>query len=129
MVDSPTMQSEREHRFHQFAMAMAKALFAERVPLRREQTPEDIGMAVAFLASDDASYFVGKHEVKFGADWRSTPVDTQQIWPASHLIATWDMYPNMFVQVAREWKAGGKLKDRSAWVEACRARKSSIHCR
>jgi hypothetical protein len=29
------MQSEREHRFHLFAMAMAKALFAERVHLLR----------------------------------------------------------------------------------------------
>jgi hypothetical protein len=29
------MQSDREHRFHQFALAMAKALFAERVHLLR----------------------------------------------------------------------------------------------
>lgn len=29
------MQSEREHRFHQFVLAMAKALFAERVHLLR----------------------------------------------------------------------------------------------
>ena len=53
----------------------------------------------------DANYFAGKHEIKFGAAWRSTPVDTQQIWPASHLIASWDGYPNMFVQVARDYRA------------------------
>jgi hypothetical protein len=58
----------------------------------------------------DANYFAGKHEVKFGAAWRSTPVTTQQIWPASHLIATWDTYPNMFVQVARDYAAATTAK-------------------
>ena len=53
----------------------------------------------------DASYFAGRHEMKFGAGWRRTPVDTQQIWPASHLIATWDQYPNMLVQVARDYRS------------------------
>lgn len=53
----------------------------------------------------DANYFAGKHEVKFGGAWRSTPVTTDQIWPASHLIASWDGYPNMFVQVARDFQA------------------------
>jgi len=43
--------------------------------------------------------------MKFGAGWRKTPVDTQQIWPASHLIATWDQYPNMLVQVARDYRS------------------------
>ncbi len=33
---------------------------ATGVPLRREQTPEDIGMAVAFLASDDARNITGQ---------------------------------------------------------------------
>jgi tartronate-semialdehyde synthase len=31
-----------------------------------------------------------------------------------------------FVAVAREWKAAGKLKDRSAWVEQCRERKRTM---
>jgi hypothetical protein len=58
----------------------------------------------------DASVFSGHHEIKGGAAWRSTPVDTQQIWPASHLIATWDTYPKLIVQVARDYRAltGGK---------------------
>ena len=30
------------------------------VPMRREQTPEDIGKAVAFLASDDAKNITGQ---------------------------------------------------------------------
>jgi hypothetical protein len=53
----------------------------------------------------DANYFAGKNEIKFGGAWRSTPVDTQQIWPASHLVARWDTYPNMDVQIARDYQA------------------------
>ena len=56
-------------------------------------------------AGSDASYFVGSHELKFGAGWRKTPVQTQQTWPASHLVATWDGYPNMLVQVARDYQS------------------------
>ncbi|MDF3935045.1 glyoxylate carboligase [Pseudomonas citronellolis] len=33
---------------------------------------------------------------------------------------------DVFLDVAREWKAAGKLKDRSAWVEACRERKRTL---
>ena len=54
-------------------------------------------------AGGDASYFAGVHELKFGGGWRKTPVQTQQTWPASHMVATWDSYPNMFVQVARDY--------------------------
>jgi hypothetical protein len=45
------MQADREHRFHQFALAMAKALFAERVHLlrlteivRHQVRPNDEGL-------------------------------------------------------------------------------------
>ena len=31
-----------------------------------------------------------------------------------------------FIEVAREWKSAGKLKDRSAWVESCRERKRTL---
>ncbi|KAF1055062.1 MAG: Glyoxylate carboligase [Stenotrophomonas maltophilia] len=31
-----------------------------------------------------------------------------------------------FLEVAREWKAAGRLKDRSAWVESCRERKRTL---
>jgi hypothetical protein len=64
----------------------------------------------------DASYFAGKHEVKFGGSWRSTPVDTQQIWPASHLVATWVGYPNMYVQAARDYRALTTAQYSSAYV-------------
>ena len=31
----------------------------------------------------------------------------------------------MFIEVAREWKAAGKLKDRSAWLNDCQQRKAT----
>ena len=37
-----------------------EAELAERCPLRREQTPEDVGKAVAFLASEDARNITGQ---------------------------------------------------------------------
>jgi hypothetical protein len=51
----------------------------------------------------DGSYFLGNHEVRFGGGWRSTTADTQREWPASHLVASWAGYPNMLVQVARNY--------------------------
>ena len=33
---------------------------------------------------------------------------------------------DMFLQVAREWKAAGKLKDRSTWLADCQQRKASL---
>jgi tartronate-semialdehyde synthase len=33
----------------------------------------------------------------------------------------------LFVEVAREWKAAGKLKDRGAWVGECQERKHTMH--
>jgi len=51
----------------------------------------------------DGSYFLGVHEVRFGGAWRSATADTQRTWPASHLVASWQGYPNMLVQVARDY--------------------------
>lgn len=33
----------------------------------------------------------------------------------------------LFVDVARQWQAAGRLKDRSAWAAECRARKASLN--
>ncbi|WP_321876341.1 glyoxylate carboligase [Paraburkholderia bannensis] len=33
----------------------------------------------------------------------------------------------LFVEVAQEWKAAGKLKDRSEWVADCQQRKATMH--
>jgi len=54
-------------------------------------------------AGGDGSLFAGVHELKFGGGWRKTPVQTQQTWPGSHMVASWVGYPNMFVKVARDY--------------------------
>lgn len=48
-----------EHR-HLTPREIFDAAIAERCPLGREQTPEDIGKAVAFFASDDAANITGQ---------------------------------------------------------------------
>jgi len=64
----------------------------------------------------DASYFSGRNEVKFGGSWKHTSADTQQTWPASHLVATWDNYPNMLVQLARDYHAATTANYVSAYA-------------
>jgi len=58
----------------------------------------------------DLNYLAGRHEIKFGGGWRSTPVTSNQIWPASHLVATWVDYPNMLVQASRNYQAATGAK-------------------
>jgi hypothetical protein len=60
----------------------------------------------------DVNYLAGRHEIKFGGGWRSTPVTSNQIWPASHLVATWVDYPNMLVQAARNYQAATRRQVR-----------------
>lgn len=51
----------------------------------------------------DGSYFAGKHEVKFGAAWRSTPVVTGQTSPASRIWTLHDqVYPRVTAVGARD---------------------------
>ena len=64
----------------------------------------------------DGSYFSGRNEVKFGGSWRRTSADTSQAWPASHLVATWDNYPNMLVQVARDYQSATSASYVSAYA-------------
>src|SRR5262249_228929 len=64
----------------------------------------------------DGSFFSGINEVKFGASWRRTSAETRQLWPASHLSATGDQYPNMLVQVARDFSSATTAHYSSAYV-------------
>ncbi|HXI27450.1 MAG TPA: hypothetical protein VNG89_03485, partial [Vicinamibacterales bacterium] len=53
----------------------------------------------------DVSWFHGANEVRAGGAWRTTTADTRQTWPASQLVASWEGYPNMLVQVARDYNS------------------------
>jgi hypothetical protein len=58
-----------------------------------------------YYAGGDASYFAGKHEVKFGFAWRKTPVDSLSDWPANRIVTYWNGYPDMQAQVTRDLPA------------------------
>ena len=64
----------------------------------------------------DASYFIGGNELKFGGAWRSTSATTAQTWPANHLVASWEGYPNMLVQVARDYQASTSARYINAYA-------------
>jgi hypothetical protein len=46
-----------------------------------------------YNAGADASYFAGKHEVKFGFSWRRTPVSSTTTFPGNHIV-TVEMVPS-----------------------------------
>jgi hypothetical protein len=57
-----------------------------------------------YYGGGDASYFAGKHEVKFGFAWRKTPVDSLSQWPGTSRIVTYfDGYPNLQAQVTQDF--------------------------
>lgn len=57
-----------------------------------------------YFAGGDASYFAGKHELKFGFSWRKTPVDSLSQWSGANRIVTFhDGYPNMQAQVTQDY--------------------------
>ena len=65
----------------------------------------------------DGSYFAGKHEVKFGASWRSNPVTTGQTSPASRIWTLHDqVYPRVTAEAARDTQLASEAKYVSAFV-------------
>jgi len=54
-------------------------------------------------AASDASWFLGKHEVKFGFSWRRYSVESLSVWPGNRSISIHGGYPDMGVQVLRDW--------------------------
>ncbi|HTK28219.1 MAG TPA: carboxypeptidase regulatory-like domain-containing protein [Vicinamibacterales bacterium] len=69
-----------------------------------------------YYAGGDASYFTGKHEVKFGFSWRKTPVDSLSDWPADRIVTIWNGYPDMYAQVTRDLPASTEGKYMNAFV-------------
>src|SRR5262245_7826582 len=54
-------------------------------------------------ASGDASYFSGKHEVKFGFSWRKTPVDSLSQVTGHNIITIRTGYPTMIAQAQQDF--------------------------
>jgi len=55
-----------------------------------------------YFAGGDASYFAGKHEVKFGFAWRKTPVESISEVTGSKIFAIHVGYPDMVAYAQRD---------------------------
>ncbi|PYQ73890.1 MAG: hypothetical protein DMG04_12285 [Acidobacteria bacterium] len=55
------------------------------------------------FAGADASYFTGKHELKFGFSWRKTPVDSISQVTGHKIITIWNGYPDMLAYAQQDW--------------------------
>jgi hypothetical protein len=66
--------------------------------------------------SGDASYFKGKHEVKFGFSWRRTPVDSLSQQPGSKIITIHVGYPDMIAQPQQDFVASTDAKYLNGFV-------------
>ena len=68
LIINTVMRDEAENYMKERGMPVA-ADRAKNIPLRRSGTPQDIANAVAFLASDDASYMTGEVVNVTGGLW------------------------------------------------------------
>ena len=59
-----------------------------------------------YYAGGDASYFAGKHEVKFGFAWRKTPVESTSQVTGSQIFSIHVGYPDMVAQAQRQNNLG-----------------------
>jgi hypothetical protein len=50
----------------------------------------------------DGSYFLGKHELKFGFSWRKTEVHSTDAWPGNKVQSYWNGYPNIIAQATAD---------------------------
>ncbi len=64
----------------------------------------------------DASYFAGKHEVKFGFAWRKTPVESVSTVTGDQIFSIWTGYPNMIAQAQRQNNSNTEGKYTSLWA-------------
>jgi hypothetical protein len=64
----------------------------------------------------DASYFAGKHEVKFGFAWRKTPVESVSTVTGDQIFSIWTGYPNMIAQAQRQNNSNTEGKYTNLWV-------------
>jgi len=49
-------------------------------------------------AAGDGSYFLGRHELKFGFSWRKTEVHSSTTYPGNHIVTYANEYPDMIAE-------------------------------
>jgi len=69
-----------------------------------------------YYAGGDASYFAGKHEVKFGFAWRKTPVQSISEVTGSRIFDIHTGYPNMVAYAQRDNNSNTEGKYVNAFV-------------
>lgn len=69
-----------------------------------------------YYAGGDASYFAGKHEVKFGFSWRKTPVDSLSQVVGNNIITIWNGYPNLIAQAQQDYVIASEGKYTQGFV-------------
>ena len=67
-------------------------------------------------AGGDASYFAGRHEVKFGFAWRKTPVDSTSQVTGDQIYSVHVGYPNMVAYAQRQYNLGTVGRYTNAFV-------------
>jgi hypothetical protein len=69
-----------------------------------------------YYAGGDASYFAGKHEVKFGFSWRKTPVDSTSQVTGDQIYSVWVGYPNLVAYAQRQFNVNTEGKYLAGYV-------------
>jgi hypothetical protein len=64
----------------------------------------------------DGSYFVGKHELKFGYSWRKTEVHSTTVYPGNKSVTYHNGYPNMIVEVDADHVTNAAAKYAAGWI-------------
>jgi len=64
----------------------------------------------------EGSYFLGKHELKFGFSWRKTEVNSITAWPGNKSITFFNEYPDLIVEVDADHLLSARAKYISGWV-------------
>jgi Carboxypeptidase regulatory-like domain len=67
-------------------------------------------------AAADGSYFVGKHELKFGFSWRKVEVHSATVYPGNKSISYHNGYPNMIVEVDADHVLDASAKYIDGWI-------------
>jgi len=66
--------------------------------------------------SGDASYFRGKHEVKFGFSWRKTPIDSLSTATGSKIVTFWAGYPDLSAYAEQDYALHTDARYQSGFI-------------